>query len=69
MFRKQKVEKDCPTQLIRIAKTPFEKLVATEFVAVESKMGEEFAMIKTEIKNLKWLTLAIFVAVVIGRLF
>lgn len=68
MIRLSKKEEDCPQQLIKLAKTEWEKAVVVEFVEIESKIKEEFAKLKNEIKWCKYLILAVFAAIVIQRL-
>jgi len=64
---------DCPEELFKMAKTPFQKAVAVEFYNIISKIDEhnnnrkrEIAEVKKDISWCKWLTMALFGVVVLG---
>jgi len=58
----------CIGDLIPLASTPFEKQVVIEFVSVEKKLSEELSKIKTELKYVKWMVMALFGAIIIVKL-
>ena len=67
--------KDCPEDLFKMARTPYEKAVAIEFFMLIKKMDEceaerkkQDAVIKKDISWLKWLICAVFGIAALGVL-
>jgi hypothetical protein len=67
--------KDCPEELFKMAKTPFEKAVAVEFFMLIKKIDQsdnerkkDNIAIKKDIGWLKWLICAIFGIAILGVL-
>jgi hypothetical protein len=63
-----KEQEDCPTQLVKLAESPFEKAVVVEFIEVESKVKEEFIKLKVEMKNIRWLLTGVLAVIVVNIL-
>jgi hypothetical protein len=59
---------DCPEELFKLAKTPFEKAVAVEFFALHKKLDEQTISSKKDINWLKWLIVSVFGLTVLGVL-
>lgn len=69
VMENSKDDEDCPEELIKLAKTPFERTVCVEFF----KLFKEFQSFKTETKTnmnwLKWLVTGVFSVTVVTLLF
>jgi len=65
--KENKKYEDCILELVNLASTPFEKKAVIELATMESRYNEILAKIRVELKWIKYLTVVIFVAVVIER--
>jgi len=57
-----KEEKDCPQELIKLADSPFERLVAIEFVKFDNSLKE----VKNEMRWLKRICFGVLLAVALN---
>jgi hypothetical protein len=55
---------DCPDELIKLAKTPFEKAVCVEFFKLYQSFEKFKAESKTNMKWIKWIVVGTFTSVV-----
>jgi|YelNatPaOPRAMG01_1025707.scaffolds.fasta_scaffold373933_2 hypothetical protein len=62
-------ENDCPDDLVKLAKTPFEKAVTTEFLKLYQEVKQVEIEQEVNFKWLKWLTCGIFSVVGFSLLF
>jgi hypothetical protein len=60
---------DCPDELIKLAKTPFEKTVCVEFFKLYKEFVTHKAEQKSDMRWLKWLVTSVFSVSVITLLF
>jgi len=60
---------DCPEELIKLAKTPFEKTVCIEFYKLYKEFQSFKAETKTNMSWLKWLVTGVFGVTVFTLLF
>jgi hypothetical protein len=59
---------DCPDEIFKLARTPFEKAVAVEFFALHKKLDEQTSSMKKDIDWLKWLIISVFGLSILGVL-
>jgi hypothetical protein len=60
---------DCPDELIKMAKSPFEKAVCIEFFKLYKEFQEFRIKSNTNMKWLKWLITGVFSVTVVTLLF
>lgn len=60
---------DCPDDLIKMAKSPFEKVVCIEFFKLYKEFQTHKAEQKADMKWLKWLISGVFSVTVVTLLF
>jgi len=59
-------DEDCPEVVFKLAKSPWQKEVALEFVRIRKEMAESFAELRNEIKWCKYLCVGVIVTIAIN---
>jgi len=58
----------CPSQLIKLAQSDFERACVQEFIEIEENMRENLAKIRVELKYLKWLIVTVLFTVIVSKI-
>lgn len=58
---KEKDKRDCPEAIFRMAKSPWQKEVALEFVKIHDKIAE----LSNDLKWVKWLAVGVLMTIVV----